>query len=188
MSLDSHSTPIDSRPQMEQRPEEAPPPARAGHPLGPLFTVERLDSPVGGRLYAAGVAAAALAVLITAASLSPDGRNIGTHRQLGLPPCGFLSMTSLPCPTCGMTTAFAYTVRGQVLSAVRAQAGGFLLAIATAGVALLAGWTALTGRRIAPNWYRINPTRLIWLIALGMMAAWALKIVMVLIYRQGPAT
>ena len=45
----------------------------------------------------------------------------------------------LPCPTCGMTTAFAHTVRGRWLAAARAQPAGFVAAIATA---LLAGVSA----------------------------------------------
>jgi hypothetical protein len=71
-------------------------------------------------------------LLLTAAWLepSPDGR--GTHRQLGLPPCAFLTLFSRPCPTCGMTTAWAYLMKGQWQNACRANAGGTLLGVLAA--------------------------------------------------------
>ncbi|MCA9610613.1 MAG: hypothetical protein KC619_33690, partial [Myxococcales bacterium] len=39
-----------------------------------------------------------LAVLVTAAMLTPSPEGHGTHTQLGLPPCGFLVYTGYPCP------------------------------------------------------------------------------------------
>lgn len=156
-----------------------------GHPLGPLVSVVPLDGPVFGRLYAAGVAAAALAILFTAAWLQPEPREMGTHRQLGLPPCGFYVTTGLPCPTCGMTTAFAYAVRGQVIQSIRAQAAGFILALATVVVAGLGLFTMVTGKRISVNWYRVNPTRLIWLVTLGFLLAWGLRMGLELMSRGG---
>src|SRR5689334_8979719 len=91
------------------------PAALCQHPLGPLVTWPALQQPIFGRLYAAGVLLATSAILITAARLHPDAHQYGTHEQLGLPPCGFLVMTGLPCPTCGMTTAFAYATHGRLL-------------------------------------------------------------------------
>ena len=35
---------------------------------------------------------------------------MGTHQQLGLPPCNFVTLTGYPCPACGMTTSFALLV------------------------------------------------------------------------------
>lgn len=178
---------MESRDSGQTRDEGIPQARPAGHPLGPLVRVEPLEGPVFGRLYAAGVAFAALAVLITAFRLHPDPRDLGTHRQLGLPPCGFYVMTGLPCPTCGMTTAFALAVRGQVVHSIQAQAAGFVLALATAVVAGLGLFTMFTGRRVAPNWYRIHPTRLIWLITAGFLLAWGLKMMLELLDRGGKA-
>lgn len=101
---------------------------------------------------------------------------MGTHRQLHLPRCGFVSMTGFPCPSCGMTTAFAYTVRGQWGSAVHAQLVGFLLAVGVFLTGLLSGYTLLSGRRLSLNWYRIEPTRLLWWGSLLFVGAWGLKI------------
>ncbi len=72
--------------------------------MGPVVVRVRVDNPVWGRLYAGGLALAAVVILVVAARLAPSDRHLGTHRQLGLPPCGFVAMTGFPCPTCGMTT------------------------------------------------------------------------------------
>src|SRR5262249_58677244 len=66
-----------------------------------------------------------VAVFAIALRLNPygtDGRplRMETHRQLGLPPCTFYLMTGLPCPSCGMTTSFAFLVRGDLVNSVRA--------------------------------------------------------------------
>jgi Protein of unknown function (DUF2752) len=78
-------------------------------------------------------------LLSTAALLRPDPRGLGTHQQVGLPPCTFRFLFGWPCPTCGMTTAWAHAVRGEPIAALRANAGGTLLAaLAAASVPWLA--------------------------------------------------
>lgn len=109
----------------------------------------------GGRLGRAvrlGLLAAAAglaAVLATAASLRPDPAGHGTHTQLGLPACSFLRLTGERCPTCGMTTAFAWMVRGRFDQAWGANPSGALLAAGTPLVILWLIHTAVTGR---PRW------------------------------------
>ena len=148
--------------------------------LGPLVRFARMEQPRAGRLYALGIGLAAVGLLVVAAVLQPDVHGVGTHRQLGLPRCGFDLTTGLPCPTCGMTTAFALTVRGRWIEAAQTQAAGFVLALATAGIALLAVGGVVTGQRPALNWYRIKPDRLVFWVAAGFVAAWGLKIALVL--------
>ena len=169
-----------------ESPGERPVLRRVGHPLGPVFTVQPVQHPVAGRLWGVGLAAGALALLAVAGWLRPEPGQAGTHCQLGLPPCGFYTMTGLPCPTCGMTTSFAYAVRGQALKSMHAQAGGFVLAMGTAATAVLGLMTAITGRRVCINWFRVSPTGLIWVVALGFLAAWGLKTVLVL-HHNGQA-
>lgn len=53
-----------------------------------------------------------------------------THTQLGLPRCTFKSLTGLPCPSCGMSTSFAWLIRGNVWNSLRANQVGTLLAVA----------------------------------------------------------
>ena len=71
-------------------------------------------------------------LLATAEWLKPSPLRHGTHQQLGLPPCTFLALFGRPCPTCGMTTAWAHLVRGQVIGALRVNVGGTLLAVVAA--------------------------------------------------------
>jgi hypothetical protein len=67
-------------------------------------------------------------VLGVAARLTPDPRGYGTHTQLGLAPCAFQAVTGTRCPTCGMTTSFAWFVRGRFGRSWRASPVGSLLA------------------------------------------------------------
>lgn len=132
----------------------------------------------GARLAALGVLVVCVGVLSVAAWLRPDARGYGTHEQFARGPCGFLVTTGLPCITCGMTTSFAYTVRGRVLAAVRTQPAGFVLATATAAVAVVAAWTLLAGRWPNLGLHRVSP----WVLYGGLLAlllgAWGYKVAM----------
>jgi hypothetical protein len=76
-----------------------------------------------------------LTLLMLAVWLTPSPSGFGTHQQLGLPPCTFLYWFDIPCPSCGGTTAFSHFVRGQWVSAIRANAAAALLAgLCVAGV------------------------------------------------------
>jgi hypothetical protein len=76
-------------------------------------------------LAAAGVAA----LLILARKLEPDRRGYGTHTQLGLRPCAYLTVTGRLCPTCGMTTSFAWFARGRLDRSWQANPAGCLYAL-----------------------------------------------------------
>jgi hypothetical protein len=70
-----------------------------------------------------------VALLVTAAMLPPSASGMGTHQQLGLPPCSSVMIFGMRCPACGMTTSWAHLMRGQVLQAAHANTGGLLLAM-----------------------------------------------------------
>ena len=70
-----------------------------------------------------------LGILVTARCLVPDASGMGTHQQLGLPPCTSVVLFNAPCPACGMTTSWSLFTRGQFFAAVTTNAGGALLAI-----------------------------------------------------------
>ncbi|NLX14630.1 MAG: DUF2752 domain-containing protein [Phycisphaerales bacterium] len=148
-----------------------------GHPLGNYGTMVPLEHRLWGRVYAAGLAAIAMSLMVVAARLQPDKYFMGTHQQLRMPPCGFVTLTGLPCPTCGMTTAFAHAVRGHVLQAIRAQLAGFILALGVMLMAVFSLISIVTGRRPSLNWYRVRPESLLWWSLALLVAAWALKIV-----------
>ncbi len=80
-------------------------------------------------------------LFVVAGVLKPSPEGFGTHTQLGLPPCHFALLTGHRCPSCGMTTAFAWFVRGRFARSWGSNPAGLLLASACAALApwLLAG-------------------------------------------------
>jgi hypothetical protein len=80
------------------------------------------------RLSLVGWALALLVVFGLARWLRPDPQGYGTHTQLGLWPCAFRATTGRPCPTCGMTTSFAWFARGEWGRSWRSNPAGSLLA------------------------------------------------------------
>jgi hypothetical protein len=101
---------------------------------------------------------------------------------LGLPRCSWPHTLNMPCPTCGMTTAFAHTVRGHWLAAFRAQPLGWLLAVATGLIMIAAVREAWTLRAVRINWYRVRPGWAVLAIGVLAVAAWGYKI---LAFRAG---
>ena len=104
------------------------------------------------RFYVA-TGAGLISLLAVAARLEPAEQGFGTHQELGLPECSFFVLTGRRCPSCGMTTSWAYWMRGHVLRAVEVNAGGAMLALA----ATLGGpWTLVSGLRGRYVWFRLN--------------------------------
>jgi len=99
------------------------------------------------KLVAWGMLLSACAVLAVAARLTPAAAGYGTHMQLGLPPCNFLRLTHYPCPSCGLTTCFAWMVRGQIGKAFLANPFGIVAFVGT--VAAIPGAVVLLWRRIS---------------------------------------
>ena len=117
--------------------ELAPPPV-APHP--------RPSIPAHLRLQGFLVALACTFMLLTAWHLEPSYLPLGSRSQLSFPGCAFRNRTGYPCPTCGMTTAWAKAVRADLISAFRANIAGAVLALA-AVLGLLSGLaTAVLGR------------------------------------------
>ena len=116
-----------------------------------------------GRGSALVVGLGALAVLLVALRLRPDGKGIGTHQQLGLDRCQFEARTGLPCPTCGMTTSFSYFVRGRWLASAYVQPMGTVLAFVAAMTFWGGVYVAWSGRpshrllRLLPSRYYLVP-------------------------------
>jgi hypothetical protein len=83
-----------------------------------------------------------LALLATAAWLEPNSQGLGTHQQLGLPPCSIRMLFGIRCPACGMTTSWAHVMSANLPSAFGANVGGALLALAAT---VLGPWSVLSG-------------------------------------------
>jgi len=105
---------------------------------------QRLAMVIAGGLLAA--------LLLTAARLTPSPYGMGTHQQLGLPPCTMIQWFGIRCPSCGMTTSWAHMVRGHILSSLRANSGGALLALAALASS---PWLLLSGLR--GRWLLVEP-------------------------------
>lgn len=136
------------------------------------------------RLLGIVVFAGCATVLGLAAWLRPDPRGFGTHEQLGGAPCGMLVATGFPCPSCGMTTAFAETMHGRPWRAIVAQPTGFVFALATIIFAFAALWTIATGRMPPLDYVAITPYRLFATLLVLLLAGWGVKILQVLLGRS----
>ncbi|MCA9321784.1 MAG: DUF2752 domain-containing protein [Planctomycetes bacterium] len=115
-------------------------------------------------------------LLATALSVPPDARGFGTHEALGQAPCSYQATTGRPCPTCGMTTAFANTVRGRLLPAFRASPAGLLLALLTI---VAPGWllVGLYQRSpVVPQFIARRPVSCLLALLLIGWASWGYKI------------
>lgn len=137
--------------------------------IGPWYRARRSE-----RIGWGAIALCCAVLLGLAVWLKPSPDGMGTHQALGLPPCGFVYSTGLPCPTCGMTTSFSLTVRGRILSAIIAQPAGFVLCLVAAIIVGYGSSVALRGKAIWINWDRIS-ARLVLCLAFLILVGWGFK-------------
>jgi hypothetical protein len=137
------------------------------------------------RILALIISAGCLGVLGTAAWLAPSPSGVGTHQALHYKPCEFLVRGGIPCPTCGMTTSFAWFARGNLPASIWVQPMGFLLAVLTAAGFWVGLYMGLSGKP-ALRLLRLLPARyyLIPLMAFAV-AAWGWKMFIVLNHLDG---
>lgn len=131
------------------------------------------------KAFSVMVAALSAAVLGVARCLQPSAGGLGTHEQLGLAPCRFHVLTGIPCPSCGLTTCFAYAAHLQFQQAFLASPFGLLLYLLV--VLLVPASAVLLWRRI--SWQQIFETRAAarvtgWMAVL-YIASWIYKITVV---------
>lgn len=135
--------------------------------------------PGPNRLLALAVAAASLAALVVASTLTPDVRGVETHTQLGLWPCGWLLSTGYPCPTCGMTTAFAHAAHRDLWTSIRVQPFGALMALGAAITFWGAVHVAVFGSRVGSLAVFLLRPRAVTLAGVLLLAAWLYKVLAV---------
>ena len=123
------------------------------------------------------VIAVATATLGLARHLRPSARGFGTHEQLGLPACTFLKLTGIPCPSCGLTTSFAYAAHWQWLNSFVTQPFGLLAFCLTALSIPLAFY--LLYRRVV--WEQLlharTTNRIIYTLLVFYLLSWIYKII-----------
>ncbi len=128
------------------------------------------------RLVAGLVAAGCFALLYIAASLEAMPRGVGTHTQLGFSPCLWITHLDMPCPTCGMTTAFTNAVHGDLGEGFKAQPFGFLLAILS-GVGFWLGlFVLVTGSQVYRCATALWKPGFVWTMAALAVFSWLYKI------------
>ncbi len=94
-----------------------------------------------------------MALLGVARYLTPSPAGFGTHQQLGLPPCTTVVLWNVPCPTCGMTTSWAWVARGNLIEAGRANLGGLMLALIAIGFLPASCYFFIFGRSTPGHWF-----------------------------------
>src|SRR5688572_11699523 len=105
------------------------------------------------RRAAAAVSAGLALALLLASLLTPDARGYGTHEQLGLGECAFVRLWDMGCPSCGMTTSWAYLTQGDIRRAAGANVGGLLL-----GVYALVAIPWLLASALRGRWCSLRPS------------------------------
>ncbi len=111
-----------------------------------------------------------------ARGLEPDPRGYSTHEIMGFGPCTFRVLFNRPCPSCGMTTAWACAMRGRLLDAFRANFGG---AVSSLGAMIAVPWLLTSAAR--GRWLFVRP-RSEWavvamaLLGFGILAQWLFRL------------
>lgn len=122
-----------------------------------------------------------LAVIATATTLTPATAGHGTHMQLGLPPCGFLVSTGLPCPGCGLTTSFSHMVRFDWAGATSANAFGvalFLVSFFTIPVSFYSMWKGLP---VIATMEKLQFEKIVVALAISSSLVWCVRIATILL-------
>lgn len=128
------------------------------------------------RAYHLASAAVAASMLVVGRSLTPSPSGVGTHRQLGFPPCFFLHLTGWPCPNCGLTTSFSYAAHLHFKAALLAQPFGllvFLIAASSIPVSILLAVRNEPWERVI---HSPSSNRIMYLLIAFYLASWAYKI------------
>lgn len=135
-----------------------------------------MRDPLAARAIAFLVIFAAAAFFGLCRWLTPPPAGFGAHQQLGLAPCPMPILTGLPCPTCGMTTAFAQMADGHLLAALHAQPAACVIAAIILSATLLCVDTLRTGRLWTINWYRVTPAQVAFTAAGTLLCGWLYKL------------
>ncbi|MCP4638829.1 MAG: DUF2752 domain-containing protein [bacterium] len=150
----------------QEKPTSVPPPLHTGwHSFG------RSE-----RTLLAAAAGGLVCVFVLAAWLSPDPRGLGTHEQLGLAPCMTQWLFDVPCPFCGMTTAFAEMAHGRPIRSFATQPAGALIAILCALGAVLCAVGAVIGRYPEAAVRRLQSKGTFIAAAVVVLVAWIYKL------------
>ncbi len=115
-------------------------------------------------------------ILLLSYFLTPDPRGFGTHQQLFLPPCPFRWLTHLPCPSCGLTTSFAYFAKGDWIAAWKTHPLGPILFIFLVLFELFVLKSLLQGSSLRENLKKIFTLPLAVYLIIGVIMQWIFRL------------
>jgi hypothetical protein len=156
---------------------------RAGHAGAPLASGSPIAPRAGHADRLAWLALACAVVFVAAVAhwLTPDARGIGTHEQLGIPPCGFLALTGLPCPACGLTTCFAHMAQGHFVLAAHTHPVGVSMFVCMCACLPLAVWGVVRALPFIDTLVRLRIKPVCIVLACALLAQWMLRALGVLL-------
>jgi hypothetical protein len=156
MSQPSVSSPIEN----EQRGEGT---ALTSHP-------RRLVLSRSERWLLAGFGLGLVILLGTAKVMTANQSGLGTHQQLGLPPCSVRVLYGIRCPSCGMTTSWAHLLDGNLVASLGVNPAGTLLCFLAILAAPMTLWMAWSGQGTQSGWFiRFNMVTLILALAISLI-------------------
>ena len=144
-SADSYSSPIVMSPSVVLATAVPRRPTGSGRRCSSIESFQPFE-----RWLLVAVCVGIFGLLGVARWLTPNEAGVGTHRALGFPPCGAIAMWGIPCPSCGMTTSWAWFTRGHFDKAWSSNPGGVMLAVF---VLVMATWMGISG--ILNRWWPV---------------------------------
>ncbi len=142
--------------------------------LNRLFRIQKVD--IRNHLWRdIFMLAVLLGVIVTARTLTPKGSGMGTHTELGFPPCTFYVLTKYPCPGCGLTTSFTHITRFHFREALKVHPFGPILFALVLMMLLHLCIKLCSGYSITPNMTVRMESLIVLLLFLGFMAFFALR-------------
>ena len=117
-----------------------------------------------------------VSLLAVARTLEPSTEGLGTHTQLGLPPCFSVAMYASRCPACGMTTSWSLLTRGRWGEAMHANLGGSLLAIIALAYLPPTCYFLFLGRTSHRGWLSLSLAIALFIALASAIGQWAFKL------------
>lgn len=108
-------------------------------------------------------------LVVVAFRLTPEPGGLGTHQQLGLPPCSIRLLYGIRCPACGMTTSWAHLTQMEFIAALSSNVAGVLLGLVTAIAIPLLAWMSITGK--------VTNGATSWGFAIGLVAVLVISVI-----------
>jgi hypothetical protein len=129
------------------------------------------------RVFWLGLAACCAFVLGASFWLTPSPTGMGTHMQLGLPPCGLLAVFGVPCPACGLTTAFAHLAHFHLGASLHAHPMGLPLFAGTVVLLVVALHGALRARALVEAIDTLRLDRVALVTVGALLCTWVVRLV-----------